>query len=278
MTGNEVPKQDASARLLLSEAGAIVSGDARAALMAQALVWLKRLSGSSLALFYPVDQRLRRYGAGLTVAHGRTLSMPALEGALSAYDARGHLRDPFSPRHPAVARKTVIQLSDLDNTAAARYRAGFLARLQMCSQTTLLLRARGQVVAGVDLLSAEHDPSPTRDLRTLLHSSHPLLEQAYACALEAGPSAQATQLPSGRLTRREFAVARLVADGARNGEVAAALQVSEATIKTHLVRIYEKLEIGNRTQLAIMLNGAQRRPAAASRLGSALDDALSDAA
>ena len=117
MTGNEVPKQDASARLLLSDAEAILSGDARAALMAQALVWLKRLSGSSLALFYPVDQRLRRHGAARPPPTGGLSQCPLSSGRFQLMALRGHLRDPFSPRHPGVGRKTVIQLSDLGRAA-----------------------------------------------------------------------------------------------------------------------------------------------------------------
>lgn len=54
--------------------------------------------------------------------------------------------------------------------------------------------------------------------------------------------------PSGpTLTPRELEVLRLVSGGASNRAIARELFVSEATIKTHLVRIYEKLGVDNRT-------------------------------
>ena len=54
--------------------------------------------------------------------------------------------------------------------------------------------------------------------------------------------------PSGpTLTPRELEVLRLVSGGASNRAIARELFVSEATVKTHLVRIYEKLGVDNRT-------------------------------
>lgn len=51
---------------------------------------------------------------------------------------------------------------------------------------------------------------------------------------------------SDPLSQREREVLRLIADGATNREVATKLFVSEATIKTHLLHIYEKLGVRDR--------------------------------
>lgn len=60
-------------------------------------------------------------------------------------------------------------------------------------------------------------------------------------------------LPAGPpLTARENDVARLVAIGRRNKEIAYELGVSEGTVKMHLHNLYQKLEIGSRTELAIL--------------------------
>jgi DNA-binding NarL/FixJ family response regulator len=48
------------------------------------------------------------------------------------------------------------------------------------------------------------------------------------------------------LSQRELDVLRLIADGASNREAAARLFVSEATIKTHLLHIYDKLGVRDR--------------------------------
>ena len=53
------------------------------------------------------------------------------------------------------------------------------------------------------------------------------------------------------LTRREIDVVRLVAQGWSNGEIARDLSLSEATVKTHLLRIFSKLGVGDRTSAAM---------------------------
>jgi DNA-binding NarL/FixJ family response regulator len=52
------------------------------------------------------------------------------------------------------------------------------------------------------------------------------------------------------LSGRELEVVALVARGASNKEIAHALRISEATIKTHLEHIFEKLDVTDRTSAA----------------------------
>lgn len=58
------------------------------------------------------------------------------------------------------------------------------------------------------------------------------------------------QAPRG-VTDREREVARLVARGLTNGEIAEALFLSVPTVKAHLGRLFDKLQVTNRVQLAI---------------------------
>lgn len=53
--------------------------------------------------------------------------------------------------------------------------------------------------------------------------------------------------PVQRLSARELEVLTLVADGASNREVARKIFVSEATVKSHLVHIFDKLGVDSRT-------------------------------
>ena len=57
------------------------------------------------------------------------------------------------------------------------------------------------------------------------------------------------------LTEREQAVARAVADGATNAEIARQLYVSAATVKATVSRILTKLELDNRVQIAVVVRG-----------------------
>ena len=53
------------------------------------------------------------------------------------------------------------------------------------------------------------------------------------------------------ITEREWEVGRLVARGLTNQEIGQQLFLSLATVKTHLGRLFDKLQVTNRVQLAI---------------------------
>ena len=54
-----------------------------------------------------------------------------------------------------------------------------------------------------------------------------------------------------KLSLREREIAEAISKGLNNKEIAELLFVSEGTIKNHLTSILEKLELRDRTQLAI---------------------------
>lgn len=53
------------------------------------------------------------------------------------------------------------------------------------------------------------------------------------------------------LTPRERDIARLVAEGLTNGEIAKRLVLSRRTVESHLYRIFVKLGLSSRVQLAV---------------------------
>ena len=60
------------------------------------------------------------------------------------------------------------------------------------------------------------------------------------------------------LTRREREVALLASQGLANRDIAERLYVSPRTVESHLARIYGKLAVGGRAELAEALRGGQR--------------------
>jgi DNA-binding NarL/FixJ family response regulator len=56
----------------------------------------------------------------------------------------------------------------------------------------------------------------------------------------------------GVLTEREVAVARCVARGLSNGDIGKELFLSEATVKTYVSRLFTKLGVRDRVQLAVL--------------------------
>jgi DNA-binding CsgD family transcriptional regulator len=71
----------------------------------------------------------------------------------------------------------------------------------------------------------------------------------------------------GALTPAEERVAALVAEGKTNREVSAALFLSERTVEGHLARIFGKLGIRSRTEIASVLTLRQTQGTAASNTG-----------
>lgn len=62
---------------------------------------------------------------------------------------------------------------------------------------------------------------------------------------------------SALLSEREAQVARLVANGSSNKEIADELAITERTVKAHLTAIFEKLGARDRLQLSLRINGVR---------------------
>jgi DNA-binding NarL/FixJ family response regulator len=59
---------------------------------------------------------------------------------------------------------------------------------------------------------------------------------------------------STHLTQRESDVLRMVAQGANNAEIAAQLRLGQKTVRNYVSRLYRKLDLNNRAQLAMFLD------------------------
>ncbi len=59
--------------------------------------------------------------------------------------------------------------------------------------------------------------------------------------------------PSTHLTQRESDVLRMVAQGANNAEIASQLHLGQKTVRNYVSRLYRKLDLTNRAQIATYL-------------------------
>jgi DNA-binding NarL/FixJ family response regulator len=71
------------------------------------------------------------------------------------------------------------------------------------------------------------------------------------------PTTQPSKLPAlAQLTPREQEVLRLIGTGVTNRDIAQQLFISEGTVKTHVTHLLNRLNLRNRSQLAIYANCA----------------------
>jgi DNA-binding CsgD family transcriptional regulator len=102
-----------------------------------------------------------------------------------------------------------------------------------------------------------------RDARDQLRTAHEMFasigleafaERARVELLATGERARKRTVETqAQLTPQEAQIARLVREGARNQEIAAQLFISTSTVEYHLVRVFRKLDVTSRTQLARIL-------------------------
>ncbi|GLY00427.1 MULTISPECIES: response regulator transcription factor [Actinoplanes] len=144
------------------------------------------------------------------------LRMPVLDGTA----ATSRIRDLF----PAVAVVVLTTYADDDSIAGA-----------------LAAGARGYLTKDAGRAAIE---TAVRAAATGHAVFDPLVAARLADAM-ARPAA-----PPGRLTPREAEVLGLIARGRTNAEVAAALFVTEATVKTHVNNAFAKIGARNRTEAA----------------------------
>jgi DNA-binding NarL/FixJ family response regulator len=143
---------------------------------------------------------------------------------------------------PQVIVLTTFQANDQVMSALRAGANGFLVKDTPPAE---IINAVRVVATGDAIIS----PSVTRTLLSHLGN------------VQASERRRAARQRLAALTDREREVAAAVASGASNGEVATSLFMSEATVKAHVSRLFTKLGVTNRVQIAIVVHDSdQSRP------------------
>ena len=125
------------------------------------------------------------------------------------------------------------------------------------SKTKLRIElARSQLLYG-EWLRREHRPLDARvELRTALRHFRDFGAEAFGnrARIELEATGERTRsraaASEAQLTPQESQVARLAAQGLTNREIAARLFIGQSTVEYHLVKVFRKLDVRTRTQLA----------------------------
>lgn len=156
--------------------------------------------------------------------------------------------DPLQPRNCQRTGSSVVplQLGMSTQGAAANRRYGdFLERFGIVDVVEVLAFEQGRPVAGISLLRGrELGPFVMHELQQL-QALQGLFEVAVA-----PPASVASRM---QLTAREWQVAELLRAGCSNKDIARLLDVGLPTVKTHLINLFRKLGVSNRTKLVATL-------------------------
>ena len=157
------------------------------------------------------------------------LRMPNVDGITATRRLRAR---------PGTPEVLVLTTFDADSDVLAALHAGAGGYLLKDTPPQQIVEAIRRVAAGEPMLSP-------RIIRRLMDQT----------AETAGQRLQASAA-LGRLTERESEVMLAVARGAANADIAHELFLSVATVKAHVSSILAKLELSNRTQLALLAHQA----------------------
>jgi DNA-binding CsgD family transcriptional regulator len=124
--------------------------------------------------------------------------------------------------------------------------------------------ARAQLLYGEWLRRRQRSRDARHQLRTTYETFDSMGAEAFAerarVELRAsGGSARKRADPQDALTAQEGLIARLASSGASNPEIAAQLFLSPATVAYHLRKVFTRLGISSRSQLASALPAPERR-------------------
>ena len=226
-----------------------------------------------------LDLSLGNYGAAFAAAQQVFAADPlyiAIKGA--AGSGGGGVPD----RREEAARTGLTRLSEQARASGTPWALGLLAcaRALLASDAdaerlyvealTLLARAGAAVdLARAHLVNGEwlRRQRRRRDARGQLRTAYEMFESMGAAALAerariellaTGERArQRTVDTHGEFTPQEDRIARLVAVGAANRDIAAQLFLSPSTVEFDLRKVFRKLDVSNRTQLARKLTGGE---------------------
>lgn len=164
-------------------------------------------------------------------------------------DIRMPVRDGLSATEairamPSAPEVIVLTTFDADEYVLRALRSGAAGFLLKDTPPDRLVDAVRLVASGSPMLS----PSVTAQLIAAVATPPAPEDPELARAREA----------LGSLTEREREVAEAVARGLSNAEIAAELYMGVPTVKTHVGRLFDKLGVENRVQIAILVHDATR--------------------
>jgi DNA-binding NarL/FixJ family response regulator len=173
--------------------------------------------------------------AGVDLAHRLQPDVVLMDIRMPVLDGVEATRLLAAPGHATAVKVLILTTFDADEFVVEALRAGASGFLLKDAPPQQLIDAVRVVAAGDALLA----PRVTRRLLDRFATRLPAPQQAKPEALR-------------ELTEREVEVLGLIARGLSNREIAARLTLSEATVKTHVSHVLDKLGLRDRAQAVVL--------------------------
>lgn len=206
--------------------------------------------GASRVAFYLVDDAGELHDF---VVYGMPSSF------LRQYVAEMHSVDPLHVRRVASPEDRVVRMAEADRFASGDEIGAyvrFLRRFDVVDNIELMVRDASRIRAGVSVMWTAHDGRPNTSHMRLADELQRYIEfnaPSHLVLPRTGIADRA--MAAFRLTPRECEVAKLVCLGRTNADIAAVLGIGIATVKTHVIRIFEKTAVETRSALVARLSG-----------------------
>lgn len=167
--------------------------------------------------------------------------------------------DPLAPMHCLAQGRWVASLRQMLSRRSAdhaAYASGFLRRHGIVDALEIFLKSDADLIVGCSLL--RHGEAPRFSRRDLAKAEALKALGDFALSRtfprrQASVRIIAERFPS--LTAREATLVQLVAAGLSNKQLCRELDISLPTVKTHLLSVFRKMAVGNRTELAARVLG-----------------------
>jgi DNA-binding CsgD family transcriptional regulator len=211
----------------------------------ETIQFIARMTGVNAVAFYLVDEGTGRYD--FQRLHVSDTFHRQYETGMSRYD-------PFEFRRIAQSDiRTALLTDSVKQCPEDQHYVRFLRAYGYTDVIETLFRNDGRLIGGISLLLRDEDKQQA--VVSAVQAMQPYIE--YNLRRTRGRANSARRAEAAQhfmLSAREIDVVELLMLGTTNNDIAESLNISLATVKTHVMKIFHKVGVSNRSTLVYRLS------------------------
>jgi DNA-binding CsgD family transcriptional regulator len=203
---------------------------------------------ASSSIFYWIDEDQHMQGVELSGLCQQNFHL--YQDGMQAFDPLNIPRLVKSGRRISTLRGD----NDLVSLAEFAHYQTYLDASRIADVLDFVFWKDGFAFAGLGILKTPEDPPFCDEAMSFAASMQPYIEFNLASHPRLRQQRLTQRLSGFKLTRREIEVAMLLRQGCTNHDVVDELRISLGTVKSHVMRVFDKLGVENRTSLVSRIN------------------------